>query len=231
MSVSVVIPAAGSSRRLPGAAAKQFLEHRGKSLLRWAIEPFLGLGRRLERIVVALPVESPEEKRRELGDLGERLSVVAGGKARQDSVLNGLGRLRELEAGGIWLVHDAARPLLPLEDLRRLVSVIEKTGEGALLAVPVKDTLKKADGEGRVAATVDRSGLWQALTPQGAPAKILWEANARALKSGLEFTDDAGILSAAGVPVHLVEGSPENLKITTPGDWALFTRLFRAPEP
>ncbi len=223
--VAVVIPAAGRGERF--GSPKQFQTHLGWSLLRWALEPFLGLGDSLVAMAVALP---PGETARGLEDLAghPRLHTCTGGASRQESVRLGLKLIAgELRPDDVVLVHDAARPLLSGVDLRRIAELIARTGAGALLAVPVRDTLKRAGGNGLVEETVPRSGLYQAQTPQGAPAHLLIEAHDRALRAGLHATDDAAVLEAAGIPVHIVEGDPLNFKITGETDWKLFTALAR----
>jgi 2-C-methyl-D-erythritol 4-phosphate cytidylyltransferase len=119
------------------------------------------------------------------------------------------------------LVHDAARPFVSPETID---AVISASGEGgAVPAVPVADTLKRADAKsGLVSETVDRVGLWRAQTPQGFPRKVLEEAFRRAEETGFEaFTDESSLVEAAGFPVRLVPDDPRNIKITTPSDLAI----------
>ena len=130
--------------------------------------------------------------------------------------------LRERAAPSDWvLVHDAARPCLTTGDLDRLLAELADDPVGGLLAVPVRDTLKQADDAGRVAATVDRSQLWHALTPQMFRLGMVYEALRTALARGLLVTDEAAAMEAAGFAPRLVEGRADNLKITQPEDLAL----------
>lgn len=150
------------------------------------------------------------------------LRIVAGGVERSHSVLNGLVALREWAAPEDWvLVHDAARPCLHRDDLDRLLTELADDPVGGLLAVPVRDTLKQADVAGRVVATVDRSSLWHALTPQLFRLGALHEALSAALARGLTVTDEAAAMEAAGFAPRLIEGRADNLKITRPEDLAL----------
>jgi 2-C-methyl-D-erythritol 4-phosphate cytidylyltransferase len=110
---------------------------------------------------------------------------------------------------------------VPASDVQRLVHSVTASGEGAILAQPLADTLKRADGRARVVATVDRSDLWRALTPQMFRVDELRAALADALASGNEITDEASAMELAGHPVHLVEGSSSNIKVTYPGDLPL----------
>ena len=224
--VAVVIPAGGSGKRMGGEAPKQWLVHRGKSLLEWSLLPFLELGSRLNCIVVPLPKNIFEHPPEWLLAMADRVILCEGGETRQDSVHEGFYQLvlRGLQ-GSIWLVHDAARPLLDPRDLNRLIDKIEHTQDGALLALPVRDTIKRSNREGEVVGTVDRSLLWQAQTPQGGPGHKLWAASLKAKSEQRSVTDDATLLEQSGHRIHLVEGHPLNFKITHPQDWELFQRL------
>ena len=150
------------------------------------------------------------------------LLVVTGGAERGHSVLNGLDALWERAQPDDWvLVHDAARPCLSVDDQDRLLTELAEDAVGGLLAVPVSDTLKQADRAGRVAATVDRSQLWRALTPQMFRLGLLREALREALARGQIVTDEAAAMEAAGFTPRLIEGRADNLKITRPEDLAL----------
>jgi 2-C-methyl-D-erythritol 4-phosphate cytidylyltransferase len=150
------------------------------------------------------------------------LLVVIGGEERCHSVLKGLEALRERAAPNDWvLIHDAARPCLTAADLDRLIETLADDPVGGLLAVPVRDTLKQADAAGRITATVDRTRLWHALTPQMFRLGMLHEALRAALARGLLVTDEAAAMEAASFAPRLVEGRADNLKITRPEDLAL----------
>jgi len=148
-----------------------------------------------------------------------RLFQVAGGAERADSVRNGLEFLAVRADPRDWvLVHDAARPCLPAEDLDRLIGTLREDPVGGLLAAPSTDTLKLADASGRVERTLDRSRVWRALTPQMFRLEPLRAALAAVAAAGATVTDEAGAMEFQGHRPRLVEGSPANLKITRPED-------------
>ncbi|MBI5040510.1 MAG: 2-C-methyl-D-erythritol 4-phosphate cytidylyltransferase, partial [Gammaproteobacteria bacterium] len=151
------------------------------------------------------------------------LSVTAsGGIERAESVLNALDMLREHAVEDDWvLVHDAARPCVRTEDLNHLVTALRDDAVGGLLAIPVRDTMKQADAEQRCNATVDRSRLWHALTPQMFRLGALRDALRSAAARGVVVTDDASAMEQAGLRPRLIEGHADNLKITRPEDLAL----------
>jgi 2-C-methyl-D-erythritol 4-phosphate cytidylyltransferase len=142
-----------------------------------------------------------------------RVHRCLGGDSRAASVANALAALPAADDDWV-LVHDAARPCLPLPDLERLIDRVLDTGVGALLAQPVSDTLKRGDAAGRVSGTVPRDNLWRAQTPQMFRVGELSRALAAAAASGAAVTDEASAMEAAGHPVQLVEGPACNLKIT-----------------
>lgn len=140
------------------------------------------------------------------------LAVITGGSDRQASALNGLMALPT--DADIALIHDGARPFVTEEIVRRVIESVEKYGSG-VAAVPARDTIKRADADGNVLETLDRSALWQMQTPQGFFVKDLLAAHAIAQA---RYTDDAALMEAAGHSVRLVQGSPDNIKLTSPED-------------
>jgi 2-C-methyl-D-erythritol 4-phosphate cytidylyltransferase len=152
-----------------------------------------------------------------------------GGKERADSVLNGLIKLSECGASDTdWvLVHDAARPNIALEDIDRLLIELAEDEVGGLLAIPVKDTLKRVDRYGRVEVTVDRSVIWQAYTPQMFRLGHLRQALSEALAAGAMVTDEASAMEWAGYRPRVVEGRSDNIKITRPEDLVWLAQLWR----
>jgi 2-C-methyl-D-erythritol 4-phosphate cytidylyltransferase len=141
-------------------------------------------------------------------------------------VLNGLALLQQHAAPDDWvLVHDAARPCLRPADIDHLIASLADDAVGGILAIPVRDTMKRDDGVGRIARTEERSGMWHALTPQMFPLGLLREALQRALADGFEVTDEASALEHSGRAPRLVEGHADNIKITRPEDLAL-ARFF-----
>ncbi len=219
-----VVPAAGASRRMGGGPPKQYLKCLGRSVLEWALAPFAG-NARFAGGAVALAA----------GDGGwsglpaalrEQVRTATGGAERADSVLAGLRVLPAADDDWI-LVHDAARPCLPPADLDRLIEACEGDAVGGLLALPVADTLKRADGT-RVAATVAREGLWRALTPQMFRRGLLERALEAAARSGATPGDEATAIEGLGQRPLLVEGSALNVKVTRPSDLALAAACLAA---
>lgn len=217
-----LVPAAGIGKRMGSVVPKQYLPLAGRPVIAHALATLLAHPR-IAGVVVAIGAEDEgwPTVAVELASV-KPLRVVTGGAERCHSVLNGLEALRKWAMLNDWvLVHDAARPCLTTEDLDRLFAELAEDSVGGLLAVPVRDTLKQADDAGRVAATVDRSRLWHALTPQMFRLGMLHEALRAALARGLLVTDEAAAMEAAGYAPRLVEGRADNLKITRPEDLAL----------
>lgn len=214
----VVIPAAGVGSRMRADRPKQYLQLHDRTILEHTLDCFLDHPGLLG-LVVSLATDDPWWPGLACAsDL--RIHRADGGIERADSVLNGLHALQDLGADdGDWvLVHDAARPNLCREDLDRLLTELADDVVGGLLAVPVRDTLKRAGPDGRVQETVDRSVIWQAYTPQMFRFGALREALAGALEASAVITDEASALEWAGQSPRLVEGRADNVKITRPED-------------
>ena len=222
-----LIVAAGSGERFGGELPKQYLTLAGQPLLRRAIEAFAS-----HPAVSGVQVVYQPTHRNLYDEAVAGLALpepVPGGATRQDSGRFGLERIAESPAGApdYVLIHDAARPLVDADTISRVIAALE-TAPAAIAAVPVIDTLKKGV-DGFTAGTVDRSGLWRAQTPQGFRFSAILEAHRRLAGAGL--TDDAAVAEAAGLPVALVLGSPDNLKVTTPVDLDRAHRLLGATIP
>lgn len=215
-----VVPAAGSGTRMGSDRPKQYLEINGRPLLDYSLRALLS-HEAISGVTVALaPDDVYAAGLAVLGD--PRVVRVDGASERSGSVLAALRDLSNRAADGDWvLVHDAARPGLNRVDLERLVTAVRNAGVGGLLAEPVVDTIKRAGAGDRVVATVDRSDLWRAQTPQMFRLGELREALAGALDAGAAITDEASAMEWAGHPVQLVPGAPSNLKVTVAGDLAL----------
>jgi len=219
MTCWAVVPAAGVGRRMGADRPKQYLRLQGRRVIDWTLQALLDHPA-VAGVVVALAPDDPYWPTTEHAD-HPRVEVVAGGRERADSVLNGLHHLAHKAASADRvLVHDAARPCLGRDDLDRLLHEADGP-DGGLLAVPVRDTMKQADAQGRAQATLDRSRLWHAYTPQLFPLESLRRALEGALAAGIAVTDEASAMEWAGHRPKLVEGDPGNLKITRPGDLAL----------
>lgn len=225
-----VVPAAGVGRRMGMALPKQYLPLAGFSVIVHALHTLLQHPR-ISGVVVVIGAGDVWWDRIRLAP-EKPLLQATGGEERCHSVLNGLQTLADWAAPDDWvLVHDAARPCLLAADLDRLMTTLQDDPVGGLLAVPVRDTLKRADPEGRVCATVDRAGLWHALTPQMFRFNLLRDALQDALARHLLVTDDAAAIEAAGWAPRLVEGRADNIKITRPEDLALAEFYLRRAAP
>lgn len=214
---AALIVAAGRGSRAGADTPKQYLEIAGKSVLRRSIEAMAVCPSVASVTVVIHPDDAERYADATQGTFTKLRRPATGGATRQASVRLGLQELREIAPDSV-LIHDAARPFVPPAVVERVVGAL-RTHIGALAALPVQDTLKREAPGGLIAATVDRSGLWQAQTPQGFHYASILSAHERAAAQGLDdFTDDAAIAEWAGLDVQLVLGSPENRKITTSDD-------------
>jgi 2-C-methyl-D-erythritol 4-phosphate cytidylyltransferase len=155
-------------------------------------------------------------------DTSKPVVRALGGKERCHSVLNGIEALRGRAESEDWvLVHDAVRPCLRLTDVDRLITTVSDHPVGGLLGLPLGDTIKRADSGGTVAETVSREGLWRALTPQMFRLGALEQALRTCIEQGLMITDEAQAMELTGLAPQLVEGSPDNIKITRQADLML----------
>lgn len=234
----LVMPAAGVGRRFGTTKPKQYaVLQEGRTVIEWALAPFLA-DPRCAGAVVVLAAEDPYWV-----EVGGRLSkrpgptprlmVAIGGAERSHTVRNGLAALQGIAGPDEWvLVHDAARPCLPAADLRHLLQRLSSHPVGGLLATPAADTLKRAAGPPdatgacKIEHTVDRAGLWRALTPQMFRHRMLCEALDVALADGRLPTDEAQALEWIGQRPVLVPGSARNIKITSADDLAVAAALL-----
>ncbi|WP_438283160.1 2-C-methyl-D-erythritol 4-phosphate cytidylyltransferase [Pseudomonas alabamensis] len=213
-----VVPAAGVGARMAADRPKQYLTVAGRTVLEHTLACFLDHPALLG-VVVSLADHDPYWPHLACATDG-RIRRAAGGRERADSVLNALQVLQEQGAADEdWvLVHDAARPNLARSDLDRLLSMLADDPVGGLLAVPARDTLKRAGADGRVSATLDRSTVWQAFTPQMFRLGMLHRALADCLVAQVMVTDEASAIEWAGQAPRLIEGRGDNLKVTRPED-------------
>jgi 2-C-methyl-D-erythritol 4-phosphate cytidylyltransferase len=211
-----LVPAAGSGSRFGAASPKQYLQLLGKPLM-WHTLSTLAAVPAIDRVVV---VVSPEDEWFDGFDWSiPKLEVLRmGGASRAASVRNGLAALAA--QGDDWvLVHDAARCCLTVAMVERLISRVADDEVGGLLALPVADTVKRADNHARVSKTVSRDGLWLAQTPQMFRAGQLLRALAAERESAI--TDEASAIEMLGLKPCLVEGEAQNFKVTYPADLVL----------
>lgn len=222
MGTAALVLAAGRGERLGHELPKAFVPLAGRPLLLHALEAMA----RVQEIDRVVPVVPAADRHRlaslaaELAAIRNLAAAVDGGAERQDSVAAGLDALpAEIE----WVaVHDAARPLVRPEAVSRVLAAARRDG-AAILAAPVRDTLKQVRG-GRVLATPDRAECWAAQTPQVFRVDVLREALEKAAAEGFVGSDDAQIVERLGVPVTVVEGDADNLKLTLASDWPLAER-------
>ncbi len=231
MTHAVVIVAAGRGVRAGGALPKQYRQLAGRPVLWHTVRRFLAHAR-IDLVQVAIHPDDHDAYIQALGDLrphDKLLPPTHGGAARQDSVRLGLEALVP-HAPDTVLIHDAARPFVSAALIDRLIDACTKEEEGtaiagAIAALPVVDTLKRADASGLIAETVDRAHLWRAQTPQAFRFAAITRAHRD--MAGRTLTDDAAVAEAAGLNVRLVEGDPDNIKLTTPSDFDLAERFLR----
>jgi 2-C-methyl-D-erythritol 4-phosphate cytidylyltransferase len=218
MKSGAIIVAAGEGRRMRGKE-KLFYPLGGSPLLVLTLKAF-----QRHPGIDAIVLVGGERVRKEFGEkwkegygFSKVIAAVAGGPLRQDSVYNGLRAFPS--PPDLVLIHDGDRPFIP----RSVISAVLKEAAlgGALAAVAVKDTVKRVDGEGVIVDTPNRRELRLAQTPQGFPFPLILAAHERARREGWEVTDDASLAERAGVRVRVVEGSYDNIKVTTPEDLAL----------
>ena len=214
----LVMPAAGTGRRFGSQLPKQYAPLLGRTVIEWALAPFIA-DPQCRGITVALSAE--DELWPQVAARLPALTTVAGGAQRSESVLNGLRSLAGRATEQDWvLVHDAARPCLPREDLARLLTELAGHDTGGLLAAPGADTLKYAPAGtvNAVERTVDRTSLWRALTPQMFRLGALRKALEAAHDAGRTPTDESQALEWVGARPQLVAGSAANVKVTTAQD-------------
>ena len=229
-SVWAVVPAAGRGARFGGDVPKQYLEVAGRSLLEHTLRALLSHPDVAGAMVALAPDDSRWPGWASLCD--KPVLRCDGGGERADSVLAALHALPSSVPGdALVLVHDAARPNLAASDLGRLIDAAMESPDGAILAAPVRDTLKRADGAGCIDATVPREALWRALTPQAFRRDALVHALESAQAAGVAITDEAMAIEHAGGHPVLIEGREDNLKVTTPADLRLAEFLLSRRSP
>jgi 2-C-methyl-D-erythritol 4-phosphate cytidylyltransferase/2-C-methyl-D-erythritol 2,4-cyclodiphosphate synthase len=241
--VWAVVPAAGRGTRFEAAAGsgpKQYAPLAGSTVLEWSLAALLQEPR-VTGIVVALAAEDGRWPAVAAALPLSKIETTRGGDTRQASVMNGLMALAGRAAADDWiLVHDAARPCLTSADLEALIDALDvdspeslEAGAGALngvvLAAPIHDTVKR-ERDGIAVDTVDRSGLWRALTPQAFGYANLTQALNDVVSLGIAVTDEAQAMERLGLPARLVRGSSFNIKVTTAADLAMAEAILRRPQ-
>ena len=232
----VLLPTAGTGSRLGGELPKQFQQLAGKPMLSYAIEAFLQCPL-IESIWIGVSpgfINNPILQ--QFSNASKPIHFLpTGGPTRQETVRNTLAQMlgANLAANDWVLVHDAARPGITLALIEKLISVVSNSASGGLLAVPLADTLKRADLDSVVAGnvphveqTVSRDHLWQAQTPQMFALGKLHAALEDAIRLEADVTDEASAMELAGFKPLLVEGATRNFKVTHPADWELMQLLL-----
>ena len=215
-----VIPAAGVGTRMQSKVPKQYISILNKTILEHTLERFCSHPE-IEGVVVAISGSDNFWTTLNI-KTHPKIMVVEGGAERCHSVLNGLHALTEQANSSDWvLVHDAARPCLRKEDIDRLIDTLAGHEIGGLLGLPARDTMKRADTSCTIQETVEREGLWHALTPQMFHLGLLINSLENILSKGQLVTDEAQAVELDGFRPVLVEGHPDNIKVTRNNDLAL----------
>ena len=227
--VGVVIVAGGSGTRAAasGAELKQFRWVAGKPALLHSLQAFMARPD-VVSVVCVLPRDYAADPPPWIFQCDvDRLMIAPGGRTRTESVASGLDDLPD--EASVVLIHDAARPLVGDDTIDRVVSAV-RCGTPAIAALPVVDTLKEVDENGRITRTVERDRLWRAQTPQGFPREVIVRAHRDAKAQRISATDDAALCERLGIPVLVVRGSERAMKITDETDFARAEALFTLPE-
>jgi 2-C-methyl-D-erythritol 4-phosphate cytidylyltransferase len=221
-----IIPAAGIGKRMQADRPKQYLSLHNKTVIEHTLDRLLSLN---EIAGVVLSLSKTDKYWSELHYHSKKpLLIAKGGNQRSDSVLNALKLLQMSSIGSDsnacekWvLVHDAARPCVRGDDIQKLINQASQSDDGGLLALPVRDTMKRSNKNNQVENTVEREGLWHALTPQMFQLDLLFNALQKAKKNKLSVTDDASAMELAGYHPQLIEAHEDNIKITRAFDLQL----------
>ncbi|MGJ7922956.1 2-C-methyl-D-erythritol 4-phosphate cytidylyltransferase [Neobacillus sp. LXY-4] len=226
MGYQVVIPAAGLGKRMGAGKNKLLLPLNGIPVLIHTLLVFED-DEECEGIVLAIQPNDEQEFKKLIKKykIKKVLSLTIGGKERQDSVYNAL---QTVSTDGIVLVHDGARPFIQQETIHQVVAAAEQDG-AAVVAVPVKDTMKKVQ-DNKIIETIERSSLWAVQTPQAFRISILLEAHHLAQKDGFLGTDEASLVERIPYNIYIVESSYDNIKLTTPEDLYFAEAIIRKRE-
>jgi 2-C-methyl-D-erythritol 4-phosphate cytidylyltransferase len=223
MKASAIIVAAGSGNRLGRSEPKAFVALAGRTMLSWSLATIAQV-KAIEEVVIAVPGGREAAARREASALSIPVKITPGGAERQNSVQIALA-LTSAQSE-LVVIHDAARPLASAQIFEACLAAAQRAG-GAIAAIPVADSLKRVDEAGHaISATVPRSDLWQAQTPQAFRRALIVAAHDRAMREQVAATDDADLAERIGTRVEVVECTTSNLKVTTEADLELVTALL-----
>jgi len=213
---SAIILAAGKGTRMGGEEGKVFVPLLGKPLVAWTLLVFESSPDIQEIILVVPPGQEKDCRKKILSPYHiSKVKIVPGGPERQDSLENGLAEIHA--PCNVVVIHDGARPLVERETLQKALNAAERHG-ASVVAVPVKDTIKIGDKKKMVVKTLDRTILWAAQTPQAYQYSIIKQALKKAKKDAFYSTDDSSLVERINIPVRIIPGSYENIKVTTPDD-------------
>ena len=216
-----IVPAAGAGTRMQSDVPKQYLPLLGRPVIFHTLDRLCSYSR-VRGVFVGITPDDSHWAGLTVPQMTNFLGTFEGGAVRARTVLHGLAALAAHAQPNDWvMVHDAVRPCVRHADLEKLAAAAFGGADGALLATPVADTVKRSDTRGRVQETVLRAGLWRALTPQMFPIGILRDALNAALATDDDITDESAAMERIGARPTLVEGYPDNIKITHPADLAL----------
>ena len=217
MKVSAILVGAGLGLRMGGAIKKPFMQIHGKPIFLHTIERF-SQNDKINEIILVVGEDEAKSLREQWQitlEAGKVKKIVTGGKRRQDSVYNGLCQTDP--DAEIVLIHDVVRPLVRKEHIEAVINKVKEC-HAAILASPMKATVKESGDNLCIRRTVPRNNLWMAQTPQGFERKLILKVFNQFKDADIEFTDDAQMAEEAGYPVYIVPGTDENIKITTPED-------------
>lgn len=220
MKVAAIIAAGGIGKRMGAATPKQYIEILGRPIICRTLDKFKGIDG-IKEVIVVVPTDYVNSFKSDIIDRYDYPSnwqVTSGGLHRQDSVRNGLNLVSK--DCDVVLVHDGVRPFVTAGLIEKSIEAAFREG-AVIVAAPVKETIKKANGDKLISGTVDRQGLWGAQTPQVFRYKILKEAMESAYRDNFMGTDEASIVERNGAKVKIIEGDSKNIKITTPDDIVL----------
>lgn len=224
-----LVPAAGAGSRMNSDTPKQYMELNGVSILNHTIERLLSL--KSVKMLVVVQDEAMSTSDNSAFDDNPRITRCAGGASRAESVRNGLRHLSSCAGStDMVLVHDAARPCVRVNEIEQLVATVADDSHGGLLAMPMVDTIKRADPQMQVLETINRDQLWRAATPQLFRYTVLLDALENALQEGAEITDEASAMERSGYTPRLLPCSTDNIKVTTATDLVLAEFYLSAQE-
>jgi 2-C-methyl-D-erythritol 4-phosphate cytidylyltransferase len=225
--VWAVIPASGIGHRMQSELPKQYLPLINKTIVEHTLDRLLSHPEVAGAVVVLSATDQYWANLNYQSQSKKPLIFAEGGELRHQSVFNGLEKLyADVSQDCYALVHDAVRPLVAIKDLDRVIDAARQHSGGALLGVPVADTIKQLNVDGNINQTISRAGLWRAFTPQIFKADLLREALTFVIENKIEITDDASAVEAIGQSPRLVLGSAENIKITLPEDLILARQIW-----